>query len=203
MKKIVLLGCVGLATLSITSNATASSVTALLEKAFPQSMFTSKCTASNAKINWNLVAQAEQAGGAKAIQQKVQDRVTPCLSASNPNYQKQFQANCAMPSATSTTKNQVCGGGQALMQQQQNPFGMQAQDETQNAPAPQPQQQGGFVAQQQPPVMGVPVQGQENIQALEAKIATVDQESTKIKAFLEKLYPYLQQLDAKVARMQG
>ncbi|HCU06271.1 MAG TPA: hypothetical protein DIC42_01615 [Holosporales bacterium] len=199
MKKTVLLGFVSLATLSITSNVMGSDVTSLLKKAFPESMFTSKCTASNAKINWNLVAQAEQAGGAKAIQQKVQDRVTPCLSASNPNYQKQFQDNCAIPSASSNAKNQVCGGGKALMQQQQNPFGMQAQDDPQSAPAPQPQ--GGLVAQQQA-VMGTPVPNQADIQALEARMQTVEQQAAQIMTFLKQLYPYIQQLDAKVTQIQ-
>jgi hypothetical protein len=194
MKKTVLLGFVGLATLSITSNVAASSVTSLLEKAFPQSMFTSKCSSGNAKINWNLVAQAEQNGGAKAIQQKVQDRVVPCLNTSNPNYQKDFKANCALPSASSNAKTQVCGGGQALMQQQQNPFGMQAQDETQNA--------AGVQSAPQQPVMGTPVVDQASIQALETKIQTLEQQSEQIMTFLKQLYPYIQQLDAKVSQMQ-
>ena len=194
MKKTVLLGFVGLATLSITSDVAASSVTALLTKAFPQSMFTSKCTASNAKINWNLVAQAEQNGGTEAIQQKIAERVTPCLNASNPNYQTEFKENCAVPSASSNAKNQVCGGGQGAAQ---SAVGSLVQNQQQHL------QQGGFVAQpQQAPVMGVPVQGQESIQALEARLQTLEQQSQQIMSFLKQLYPYIQQLDAKVTQMQ-
>ena len=188
MKKIILLGFISVTTLSIPSNVMGSSVTDLLNKAFPQSIFTTKCTASNAKINWNLVAQAEKNGGAKAIQQKVQDRVTPCLSANNPKYQKEFHENCTAESASSAAKTQVCAGGNALIQQQANPFGMQAF-------APVPEQQAVPV---QEPAMSTPI----TIQALETDIQALKAQIQALEAQIQTMATNAQAPDAKIQEIE-
>ena len=220
MKKTVLLGLLSVTTLSISSNAMASSVSSILKKAFPESMFTPKCSSGNAKIDWNLVAQAEKNGGSAAIQQKFQDRVAPCLSGDNPNYQKKFEESCSHPSAPSNAKNRYCHAGAALMQQKKDPFGvdgqqgggqqqqgntfgMQQQQEQGNSFDGGETQQDGFGGQQQP-VMGTPMHRQGSIQNVDGgRIEALEQQLQQLVQFMQQLAPFVQQLSVQVEQMQA
>lgn len=53
--------------------------------------------------------QAEQQGGKALIQQKISERMIPCLNESNPNYSRNFLKNCKIMNIGSKTKTQLCG----------------------------------------------------------------------------------------------
>ncbi|PIZ33051.1 MAG: hypothetical protein COY39_03805 [Alphaproteobacteria bacterium CG_4_10_14_0_8_um_filter_37_21] len=232
-KKTFLLGFLSLTAFNVPSNAMASDVSSLLKKAFPQSMFSSKCSSGNAKINWNLVAQAEKAGGGRTIEKKAADRIKPCLDGSNPNYQKKFKENCGLASADSQAKEKYCGSGIALINKQENPFGDDDEQEDSFEGAQQQpvmgtpmQGQGNYFggaqqqpvmgtpmqgqgnnfggAQQQQPVMGTPMQGQGNMNNVDAaRIETLEQQLQELTQYIQQLVPFVQQLSEQVQLLQS
>lgn len=212
MNKNFLFGLLSLTALNVPSNAMASDVSSLLKKAFPQSMFSSKCSSGNANINWNLVAQAERANGGRAIEQKAADRIKPCLDGSNPNYQKKFKENCKLASADSQAKEKYCGSGIALINKQENPFGDDNEEEdsfegAQQQPvmgAPMQGQGNYFGGAQQQPVMGTPMQGQGNMNNVDAaRIETLEQQLQELTQYIQQLVPFVQQLSEQVQLLQS
>ena len=205
MKKTVLLSLLSVTAFSVTSNAMASNVSSLLKQAFPQSMFRSKCSSKNAKIDWGKVATIEQLGGINAIQKKLNERVIPCLKKEDEeSYHEKFKKNCMnYRNVNASTKNQVCGGDSAQLQQQaqDNPFGM-PQEEQGNPWGSRQQPQGGFGAQQQA-VMSTPVQGKGNTQALEGQIQELQQQVQLLVQYMQQLAPFVQQLSAQVAQLES
>ena len=114
MKKTALFSLLNIVVLSTTSDVFAlfstnnKSATELVDEAFPQSFYTTKCSRRNANLDWGKIAEAETKNGEALIQQKISERVIPCLNDSNPNYSRAFEENCKRGLIGSNTKTKLC-----------------------------------------------------------------------------------------------
>ncbi|MDP2193402.1 MAG: hypothetical protein Q8K36_02615 [Alphaproteobacteria bacterium] len=157
--------------------------------AFPQSPFTTKCTARNAIVNWDIVKDVMMmAGGVDAIIAKISDRLLPCMNDQNKNFTNNFLDHCRKDAAKVNeidARAALCRGEKnrdviiERLRTQANNMASQA------APAAVPQTPEPVTGA----VQGIPLQDNNKelltrIEALEQQIAGLSKKTDDISAFI-------------------